>query len=311
MKTARNIILTSIVTILMSLLLLPNISYAVEEGYAMEPYVVHEGDTLSSIAGALCGNAEDWQAIYTLNSSQIKNANIIYIGEYLSIPVAPENSAVITNADITSGWTQQDWDCFGKMSIKERKTYLAYLRKEPEVSILINEAVKISGGYLSGFENRCKTPHSLYEKMYLRPQKVRINEVTDIIRYTEILPEATYTKAVNDTLTHMISQGWKISSLYNAWVDTSVAYLGVNVDMISPEGLRAELQFHTEKSFEVKNSEEDHSLYERRRLLEKGSDEYNQILEQQFKLYSVVPIPVGVESISEANFTGIAADSAA
>ena len=65
---------------------------------------------------------------------------------------------------------------------------------------------------------------------------------------------------------------------------------------------RIEIQFHTQESFDVKMSEEDHKLYEQRRVLEPGCDEYNRILQLQLKLYSDMEYPENIADL-EKNLT--------
>ena len=62
---------------------------------------------------------------------------------------------------------------------------------------------------------------------------------------------------------------------------------------------RIEIQFHTQESFDVKMSEEDHKLYEQRRVLEPGCDEYNRILQLQLKLYSDMEYPENIADLEK------------
>lgn len=63
---------------------------AAEEAAAAEAaankYVVQPGDTLSAIALAKMGNANDWRKIYEANKDIIKNPSLIYPGQELTIP---------------------------------------------------------------------------------------------------------------------------------------------------------------------------------------------------------------------------------
>ena len=60
-----------------------------------------------------------------------------------------------------------------------------------------------------------------------------------------------------------------------------------------------QIQFHTQESFDVKMSEEDHKLYEQRRVLEPGCDEYNRILQLQLKLYSDMEYPENIADLEK------------
>jgi LysM repeat protein len=52
-------------------------------------YTVRRGDTLSSIAKRYYGSAADWLTLYQANRSDIKNPDVIYPGEVLSVPSQP------------------------------------------------------------------------------------------------------------------------------------------------------------------------------------------------------------------------------
>jgi nucleoid-associated protein YgaU len=51
-----------------------------------ESHKVKTGETLKIIAEAIYGDPEKWELIYRANKDKIKNANIIYPGQILSIP---------------------------------------------------------------------------------------------------------------------------------------------------------------------------------------------------------------------------------
>lgn len=62
-------------------------------------YTVKSGDTLSSIARAYYGNASKWPDIFNANKDKIKNANLIYPGQVLTIPNA--NGKTVTSTSTT------------------------------------------------------------------------------------------------------------------------------------------------------------------------------------------------------------------
>ena len=49
-------------------------------------YTVVSGDTLSKIAKREYGSAEKWHAIYEANRDKIKNPDLIYPGQVLTLP---------------------------------------------------------------------------------------------------------------------------------------------------------------------------------------------------------------------------------
>ena len=85
----------------------------------------------------------------------------------------------------------------------------------------------------------------------------------------------------------------------NFWVNDSFPYNGVNAKFKNSRNYRIEIQFHTQESFDVKMSEEDHKLYEQRRVLEPGCEEYNRILQLQLKLYSDMEYPENIADLEK------------
>jgi nucleoid-associated protein YgaU len=49
-------------------------------------YTVVKGDSLSKIAKHFYGKSNDWQRIYEANRNEIKNPDLIYPGQVLTIP---------------------------------------------------------------------------------------------------------------------------------------------------------------------------------------------------------------------------------
>lgn len=54
--------------------------------FAAENYTVEKDDYLKKIAKQAYGDEEKWEIIYEANKDQIKNPNLIYVGQVLSIP---------------------------------------------------------------------------------------------------------------------------------------------------------------------------------------------------------------------------------
>ncbi|MDH3388059.1 MAG: LysM peptidoglycan-binding domain-containing protein [Gammaproteobacteria bacterium] len=72
-------------------------------------YLVVSGDSLWSISGqnTIYGDPYMWPLIYKTNSGQIKDADLIYPGQYFYIPKAkgPERAAAIEHARNRGAWT--------------------------------------------------------------------------------------------------------------------------------------------------------------------------------------------------------------
>jgi LysM repeat protein len=52
-------------------------------------YTVKSGDTLSTIAGHLYGQAGYWPVLYRANQSQVQSANVVQVGQVLTVPAKP------------------------------------------------------------------------------------------------------------------------------------------------------------------------------------------------------------------------------
>jgi hypothetical protein len=93
-------------------------------------------------------------------------------------------------------------------------------------------------------------------------------QISDSLRYTYIVDEADYIRAVQETMERFAEMGYKNGKFDAAWFKRK-DYRGLNINMITPEGVKMELQFHTAKSFEIKNGI-NHELYEQFRKLSKA-----------------------------------------
>ena len=80
-----------------------------EESPYLGGYLVVSGDNLWNIAGqdTIYGNPFMWPLIYKTNSGQIKDADLIFPGQYFYIPKAkgPERAAAIEHAKNRGAWS--------------------------------------------------------------------------------------------------------------------------------------------------------------------------------------------------------------
>jgi LysM repeat protein len=81
---------------------------------ASRSYTVRPGDTLSSIAERFYHNPADWQFLQKINAAEVKNPDLIFAGEVLSVPSDPPatmaytpkhatRTAVLTSSTTLSG----------------------------------------------------------------------------------------------------------------------------------------------------------------------------------------------------------------
>ena len=196
-------------------------------------------------------------------------------------------------------WTEEDIELFNKLSFEERVFYADYLSAEFEITKFLVDFAKTNKAVLAGLEYRVKSPKSLYNKLYQRVEKSFFDSIADVIRYTVILEPKEYVEQIRSVTDALYEKNWKIYSLKNYWVNDSFPYNGVNAKFKNSRNYRIEIQFHTQESFDVKMSEEDHKLYEQRRVLELGCEEYNRILQLQLKLYSDMEYPENIADLEK------------
>jgi LysM repeat protein len=61
-------------------------------------YTVHQGDTLSAIAAHNYGSAADWPAVWWANRHQVRNPNVLLVGQRLHLPASGHVTAAIARA---------------------------------------------------------------------------------------------------------------------------------------------------------------------------------------------------------------------
>ena len=210
------------------------------------------------------------------------------------LPSAETAEKIYLNKEIEELWTDEDRKLFQKLSPEERVFYADYLSTEFETTKFLVEFAKTNKAVLEGLEYRVKSPKSLYNKLYQRVEKSFFDSLADVVRYTIILDPEDYVEQIRSVITALSEKNWKIYALKNYWTNDGFPYNGVNTKFKNPRNYRIEIQFHTKESFDVKMSKEDHDLYEQRRVLEPGCDEYNRILQLQLNLYSNMEYPKNI-----------------
>jgi hypothetical protein len=177
---------------------------------------------------------------------------------------------------------------------------------EPKLTNDLQQAAKIAGGQLAGLQFRLKSEGSLMRKIQSDAQdkypgdpkglEKAAKEISDANRYTMVAPQDSYTEMVQNALSHMSDLGYDVDRTKNYWVEGN-NYKGINVAMVSGEGDRVELQFHTPESLNLKESVQ-HPLYEAYREIEdSGSAEAQALNNQMISNASSLVTPPGVESI--------------
>ena len=177
---------------------------------------------------------------------------------------------------------------------------------EPKISSDM-KALENAGRHLSGFDYRLKGEESISRKLILDYNNMSkknpdftlqdaYDRIGDSVRFTMICDETSYTNDVKSCLQELQEKGYELSYLRNTF--DNPMYKGVNVGLVSPDGVKTEIQFHTEQSFLYKD-DIGHLYYEIARN-EFVSPEAKEIANRIRKeIASQVILPEGVLELSK------------
>lgn len=174
-----------------------------------------------------------------------------------------------------------------------------YRKEEPKLTALMAKLARDNNMELHGLKNRLKTEESLARKIesergaFGGDVKKTADSIGDISRYTMVVPPKKYGESAEKVLSQLRDMGYQVR-VKNYWGPPAGPYRGVNVALISPSGLKLELQFHTEKSREVKSKL--HKLYEEFRV---SSDPVRrkEIWDTMVSVSRRIPIPKGAVKV--------------
>lgn len=159
---------------------------------------------------------------------------------------------------------------------KKREVIEKAKKSEEKITNDIKELTKQVGGKNVGLDFRLKTRDSAHRKIEEvisenigldkteDSEALALGEMWDLVRYTVVLSPKELVGKGGDFLAKLKEKGYKIFSVKNTWLDKENPYKGINVKLISPNGQKMEVQFHTEKNLDVK--EKMHKLYEKYRV---------------------------------------------
>jgi hypothetical protein len=152
-----------------------------------------------------------------------------------------------------------------------KKMYQRASEAEPGITKAVTESVQQNGGQMEGLDFRLKSEESLGRKIDieatqrgLSPREAQ-DYITDSVRYTAIFKPDNLVQGVNSTSDLLRQQGFELyDHHYTNYFGSGGPYQGYNTAWINPStGQKFELQFHTEESFRIKQS--NHVLYEKYR----------------------------------------------
>lgn len=164
----------------------------------------------------------------------------------------------------------------------------------------IQKLAKIEGAELAGLDFRLKGRESLARKITTDAlvDKVTITEaaskIGDSIRYTIVADPRDYSKTIRNTVGSLNADGFRVIKEKNYWQPGN-AYKGYNTSILTPQGLKIELQFHTPKSLATKDPS--HELYEKSRKTGISAAEKAKLEKQSRDLWKSVETPEGMDDL--------------
>jgi hypothetical protein len=164
-------------------------------------------------------------------------------------------------------------------------------KAEKSTTPLLKELAETYGFEPIGLEHRLKTVKSLKEKLLrdmieeAKPLEKVAENISDALRYTAAFPPDKLIDGTLGVLRDLEKQGYTVPRLKNTWPLEGNPYKGINVQLVTPDGQKMELQFHTPESFWLKD-EGTHDLYEEKRrpdISKERADNLNRIQAEMAK----------------------------
>lgn len=176
---------------------------------------------------------------------------------------------------------------------------------QPHVTELLQEETAAIGGMLKDLEHKLKSEESIARKIRtnldIYPEWSLSNAseaVYDGLRYTAVFEDSQYANGCLALLKSLGRKGFEVIRRINYWGPQWKArpYRGINTVLQTPDGQSFELQFHTERSCEIKQRV--HPLYERARESNDPS-EMSDLEAWMMKEWRGVPVPPRVEEVKD------------
>jgi hypothetical protein len=137
-------------------------------------------------------------------------------------------------------------------------TFEQALRDEPGTTAAIVSAVEAYGGQMDGLSHRVKTVDSIISKIGRRAlqRKNGLDDaragVGDALRYSAIIPSESYASGINAVVDGLRQRGYDVPQIESMWQPGN-PYRAIHADVVTPDGIRVELQFHTPESIATKH----------------------------------------------------------
>ena len=137
--------------------------------------------------------------------------------------------------------------------------YERFKSEEPNITRDIDKISEELGLPLIGREYRLKGKESYDRKVRDKRLQSDYRPLGDVVRYTFEHKKKNAPEDIRKTLAKFREMGYNIIKIDNKWKDNG-PYNGINVDIVSPNGIPIEVQFMTRNNYDVK--ERMHHYYE-------------------------------------------------
>jgi predicted secreted protein len=175
---------------------------------------------------------------------------------------------------------------------------------EPKITADLQNIASEISAEIVGLENKFKSEASLIRKLIdlTEADSAEISQIVekfnDALRYTFVVPFEIYTESFRQTLRKLQKTGYQVpeNKIWNARknIETKFdrGYRGINITIISSQGQKFELQFHTAESFEFKT--ENHHFYKESKNRETSRERKREIAKFLAKTAEKIAVPEGV-----------------
>lgn len=188
--------------------------------------------------------------------------------------------------------------------VGEKLIKKAHIIEKPITKVL-QKTSKELGARMEGLDFKFKGLDSLVRKI---KSKVRedgktleeaSHDMKDVLRYTMILDENNFVDGFEKTRENLTKLGYNIYRVKNTF-HYGESYKGLNTNVKDSQGNIFELQFHTQKSFDIKMGPL-HKMYEEQRELDLSYPEEveraDYLEEKMIEISKSIPSPKNIESI--------------
>lgn len=174
---------------------------------------------------------------------------------------------------------------------------------EPSISgVLQGIEGEVEGAELAGFAFRVKSFESTARKVAgdIRESELPLSPeaaaggLRDTVRFTYHLPTASYAESTIVIRERLLASGYEPFKWSPSWEGTG--YKGLNTAWRDPGGNVFELQFHTARSLQVKETIS-HPLYEAQRILAKTDPEWSRLQRAIDEAWASVEIPRAIRRV--------------